>query len=82
MPVFVQDSEPSQDQGVTNSSDSYIDTKMGKNNRVDTTVLEDMGENGSFDEIEVMVETIGDELNQITKVTLMRMIHLLTYLLC
>ncbi|TYK08631.1 molybdenum cofactor sulfurase isoform X11 [Cucumis melo var. makuwa] len=74
LPVFVQDSEPSQDQGVTNSSDSYIDTKMGKNNRVDTTVLEDMGENGSFDEIEVMVETIGDELNQITKLNTVRVL--------
>ena len=37
---------------------------------------------GSVDEIEVMVETIGDGLNRVIQVTLMSIIRLLTYIYC
>ena len=46
---------------MTNSSDSYIDSRMNTNYRSDIAFLEVMGEKGNVDEIEVMVEMIGDE---------------------
>lgn len=49
---------------MTNSIDSYVDSKMSQNNRFNIVVLEDMSEKGSADEIEVMAETISDEAKQ------------------
>ena len=66
---------------MVNSSDPYVDSKMGENDKSNMIVPEDMGEKGSVDEIEVMAETVVMRLNRILRVTLMSMICLLTYLL-
>ena len=47
-----------------NSIDSYVDNKMGENNRSNIVVPEDMGEKGNVDEIEIMAETVADEAKQ------------------
>ncbi|KAA0031639.1 UBN2_3 domain-containing protein [Cucumis melo var. makuwa] len=49
----VQDSEPPRDQGMTNTIESCVDSKMSENDRSDVIVPEDMGENDSGDRIEV-----------------------------
>ena len=49
---------------MTNSIDSCVDSKMSENNRSDVAIPEDMGENESVDEIEVRVETAGNEVEQ------------------
>lgn len=46
---------------MTNSIDSYVESKMGENDRSDMAVPEDMGEKCSVDEIKVMLEMVGDE---------------------
>ena len=49
---------------MTNYIDSYVDSKMGENDRSDIAVPEEMGEKGSAYEIEVMAKTTGDEAKQ------------------
>ena len=43
------------------SIDSYVDNKMGENDRFDIVVSKDMGEEGNVDEIEFMEEVAGNE---------------------
>ena len=51
---------------MTNYIDSYVDSKMAKNGKSNTTIPEEMGEKrnvekDNIDEIEVMAKTTGDE---------------------
>ena len=51
---------------MTNSNGSYVDSKMAKNGKSNTTIPEEMGEKrnvekDNIDEIEVMAEMTGDK---------------------
>ena len=63
-PTSVQGSEPPQCQGMTNSIDSHVNNKMGENDRSNTIVSQEMSENDSVDETEVIAENVGDEAEQ------------------
>ena len=45
------------DMSQTNSINSRVDSKEGENDRSETTVLEDMCEKGSVDEIKIITDT-------------------------
>ena len=49
---------------MTNSIDSCAHSKMSEKDGSNVAILEDMGEKDSVDEIEVKVETVGNEVEQ------------------
>ncbi|KAA0060567.1 reverse transcriptase [Cucumis melo var. makuwa] len=58
----IQDSEPSRDQGMTESNNTYVYNKMVENDRSNIASPEDMGEKGSVDEVGAEIEV--DETKQ------------------
>ncbi|TYK02036.1 reverse transcriptase [Cucumis melo var. makuwa] len=69
--LIVQDPEPPQDQGMTNPIESCTNSKMSENDRSDTVVPEDMGENDSVDETEVKAGLVVIRLNRVIQIILM-----------
>jgi len=57
-PAPVQDSEPLRDQGMTDSIDSHIDSKMSESDRSETAIPENIGEQGNVD-TEVILDGKG-----------------------
>ncbi|KAA0043342.1 reverse transcriptase [Cucumis melo var. makuwa] len=62
--ALVQDSKPPRDQGMENPIEPCTNNTMNENGRSDVTVLENVEEKNSGDEIEVRTETSNNEAEQ------------------